>query len=86
MVFAQIFALHSHAMDLMDNAQKALSIDCKQQYLSLANRIVKTFNNSLEAFGKFKRQGVQVVRVETVNVNDGGQAIVGTIQKKKGRG
>ena len=83
MVYSQMYALHSHAMGLMADAQKTLSVDCKEQYLSLANRLIKTFNHSLEILGKFKRQGLQVVRVETVNVNDGGQAIVGTVSKKK---
>lgn len=86
MVYSQMYALHSHAMALMADAQKTLSIDCREQYLSLANRLIKTFNHSLEILGKFKRQGVQVVRVESVNVNNGGQAIVGAVSEEKKRG
>lgn len=82
MVHSQLYALHSHAMEMMADAQKSISVDIREQYLKMANKLVKTFNNSLEALNKYKCRGLQTIRVENVNVNDGGQAIVsGTVQK-----
>lgn len=77
MVYGQLYATHAHAMELMADAQKTVSIDAKDQYLKMANRLIKTFNASLDALGRLKRGGKQTIRVESVNVNDGGQAIVG---------
>ncbi len=77
MVYGQLYALNAHAMELMNDANKTISVDAKDQYLKMANRLLKTFNASLEALGRYKRQGRQTVRVEKVVVGDGGQAIVG---------
>lgn len=77
MIHSQIYALHAHAMELMSDAQKTMSVDVKDQYLKMANRLIKTFNASIEALGRFKRGGRQTIRVENVHVSDGGQAIVG---------
>lgn len=77
MVYGQLYALNAHALELMNDANKTISVDAKDQYLKMANRLLKTFNASLEALGRYKRQGKQTVRVEKVVVGDGGQAIVG---------
>ena len=77
MVHGQLYAMHAHAMELMADAQKTMSIDVKDQYLKMANRLIKTFNASLEGLGRIKRGGRQTIRVENVHVSDGGQAIVG---------
>jgi len=77
MVYGQLYAMHAHAMELMADAQKTMSVDAKDQYLKMANRLIKTFNASLDALGKVKRGGRQTIRVENVHVSDGGQAIVG---------
>ena len=77
MVHGQLYAMHAHAMELMGDAQKTMSMDVKDQYLKMANRLIKTFNASLEALGRIKRGGRQTIRVENVHVSDGGQAIVG---------
>ena len=77
MVYGQLYALNAHALELMNDANKTISVDAKDQYLKMANRLLKTFNASLEALGRYKRQGTQTVRVEKVVVGDGGQAIVG---------
>lgn len=87
MVYAQMLALHAHAMELMSDAHKTLSVDVREQYLKTANRLIKTFSASLEALNRFKCRGRQTIRVENVNVSDGGQAIVsGSLEYEKGGG
>lgn len=84
MVYAQMYALNAHIMELFSDAQKTISPDVREQYLKMANKLLKTFNNSMDGLSRFKRQGQQTIRVETVNVNDGGQAIVaGNIDNEK---
>ncbi len=86
MVYGQLYALNAHSMALMDSAQRNPMIDIREQYLRVANRLLRTFNTSLDTLGRFRRQGQQVIRVETVNVNDGGQAIVGGPFEKNQKG
>lgn len=87
MVYGQLYALNSHAMALMNDAQRAPAIDIREQYLKAANRLLRTFNTAIDTLGRFRRQGHQVIRVETVNVNEGGRAIVGgAFENGKDRG
>lgn len=81
MLHMQMFALHVHAMTMMHDAQRVSSIDLREKYLATANRLTRTFSKSLEALGKYQRQGQQTIRVETVVVQEGGQAIVGNVTK-----
>lgn len=76
----QLFAMHAQAMELLGEAQDALLIESKDKYLSLANRLTRTFTMALDALGKFKRQGVQNIRVERITLNGGSQAVIGNIQ------
>jgi hypothetical protein len=86
MVYAQLLALHTHSMDLMAEAHRSVMIETKEKYLSVSNKLIRTFNAALGALERFKRQGRQIIRVETVNVNEGGQAIVGNLEQVNGRG
>ena len=80
MLYSQLFSLHSHAMALMADAQKSLVIDMREKHLSMANRLLKTFNATLETLGKHLRKGQQVIKVNHVHVNDGGQAVLGNFK------
>ena len=53
---------------------------------NLAVKLLRTFTAQVEALQRYRGKGHQKVTVEHVNVNAGGQAIVGTVQpgpKKK---
>lgn len=43
------------------------------------NKLARTFTTQLEALKRYRSKGDQTVRVEHVTVNEGGQAIVGSI-------
>ena len=47
---------------------------------NLAIKLLRTFTTQLEALQRYRGKGQQKVTVEHVNVNAGGQAIVGTVQ------
>ena len=57
-----------------------------RESLSQANRLSRTFAALVEALNRHRgKAGQQTVRVEHVTVNEGGQAIVGTVEQP-GRG
>jgi hypothetical protein len=51
-----------------------------QAHYSGFNKLTRTFAAQMEALRKHRNGGKQVVQVQHVNVNDGGQAIVGNVQ------
>ena len=58
-----------------------------RENLNQANRLSRTFAAMLEALNRHRgKSGQQTVRVEHVTVNDGGQAIVGAVERPGGRG
>jgi len=53
----------------------------------LAAKVMRTFTAQLEALGRLRGEGTkQVVRVEHVHVETGGQAIVGIVKGGGGGG
>ena len=61
------------------------SFEGRQFNLSAANKLSRTYTMLLDALSKHRGKGQQVVRVEHVTVQAGGQAIVGNITQG-GRG
>ena len=48
---------------------------------SAAARLMRTFATQLEVLRRLRSGGQQFVRVEHVHVNDGGQAVIGNVQR-----
>ena len=46
----------------------------------MLNKLARTFTRQVEALKKYRSTGEQTIRVQHVNVSDGGQAIVGNVQ------
>lgn len=59
---------HVETIPQQDAAEKAL------------NKLARTFSAQMEALKRYRSKGQQVVRVERVTVEDGGQAVVGNIE------
>ncbi len=78
----QLFALHSQSMELLGEAQNSVLVETKEKYLSLANRLTRTFTSALDALGKFKRQGKQEIRVEKILITEGSQAMIGNFNNE----
>jgi len=54
--------------------------------VSRATRLMRTFTSQVEALQKYRNKGKQTIQVQHVNVQSGGQAIVGAIQGGGGNG
>jgi Enolase, N-terminal domain len=57
-------------------AHEAVQHDSAERAL---NKLARTFAAQVEALKRYRSGGEQTVRVEHVTVNEGGQAIVGTV-------
>lgn len=80
MLLSQMASTHAHIMHLLVRSNEGLSLTASQSLLGMANKLMRTFANQVEAFEKFKRGGKQSIKVDHVHVHEGGQAIVGNIQ------
>jgi hypothetical protein len=87
MLAAQMVALHHAAMECLRRAHlPEQASEVRQANLGQAGRLSRTYATLLEALDKRRGKGQpQVVRVERVNVEAGGQAIVGAVSHP-GRG
>ncbi len=81
MLISQMAAAHSHAMEMFIQAKKSMSPDTAIAQLKIAERLIKTFANSLDVLERSRRKGHQSVKVEHVHINAGGQAIVGNVNQ-----
>ena len=87
MLAAQMVALHHAAMECLRRAHlPEQASEVRQANLTQAGKLSRTYATLLEALDKRRGKGQpQVVRVERVNVEAGGQAIVGAVSHP-GRG
>jgi hypothetical protein len=85
LLLTQMAATHQATMMLARHLNHAKTIpqkDCAEKAL---NKTARTFAAQMDTLKRYRSKGQQVVRVERVTVNDGGQAIVGAVEAK-GRG
>jgi hypothetical protein len=85
MLAAQMVAVHVAAMHCFSRAmldgQSFLTRDLNLKHGAKLSRI---YAQQVEALDKHRRKGQQTVIVEHVHVNDGGQAIVGSVSAGRG--
>jgi hypothetical protein len=86
MLASQMAATHSLAMEMLGRTRRAGTTEQLQAHGALATKLLRTFTSQTEALAKIKRGGEQTVRVEHVHVYQGGQAIVGAVSNRKGKG
>jgi hypothetical protein len=81
MLLAQMIACHAAAMECFRRAMLAeQSLEGRQANLNAAARLSRTYAALLEGLDRHRGKGQpQVVRVERVTVEAGGQAIVGSV-------
>jgi len=85
MLIAQMLAVFDRAMECFRRADTHTS--CAEMYLLLQNqgiRLMRLYNQQLEALDKHRRKGSQKMTVEHVHVHKGGQAIVGNVNQGEG--
>ena len=88
MVAAQLVSAHHAAMDCYKRAMVPdQPFEAWRESLNQAGRLSRTSASLIEALNRHRgKSGQQTVRVEHVTVNDGGQAIVGAVERPGGRG
>ena len=88
MLAAQLLGLHEAAMEcLRRGAVAGQTFEGRQANLGQANKLARSYAVLLEALDRHRGKGrPQVVRVERVTVNAGGQAIVGAVAHQGGGG
>jgi len=76
----QMVSVHSLAMEFLAAAAKKDQTDAGVElYVNRANKLLRTFTSQMEALKKHRSTGDQHVIVEHVTVQNGGQAVVGTV-------
>ena len=75
---------HEVAMDMLARAKRADRMPILQESGSLAVKLLRTYTAQVEALARLRRGGEQRVIVQHVNVNEGGQAIVGAVNQPGG--
>src|ERR1700730_7473386 len=84
MLAVQMAATHETAMEMLTRAKQAEMMPRVQECGSLAVKLLRTYAAQVEALGRLRRGGEQRVIVQHVNVNQGGQAIVGAVNHPGG--
>lgn len=86
LLITQMVAIHNQSMAMMRKVHDLDRIEQIEKYLNLVTKLQRTFIAQMEALNKHRRKGQQKVIVEHVNVNEGGQAIVGSVSHMGGGG
>jgi hypothetical protein len=86
MLAVQMATTHAFAMTCLRRANGADTIPQLEANGNLATKMLRTYAAQVEALAKLRRGGEQRVVVQHVNVNEGGQAIVGDVHNARGGG
>jgi hypothetical protein len=80
LLLAQMAAIHQATMMMarrLNHVENLRQQDAAERAL---NRLARTYAAQVEALKRYRSKGQQIVRVERVNVESGGQAVVGHVQ------
>jgi hypothetical protein len=79
MLAAQIAAIHMATMTFARRLNNVETIPQQDSAEKAFNKLARTFTMQMDALKKYRSSGEQRITVQHVTVNDGGQAVVGTI-------
>lgn len=75
----QMAATHIAAIESSRRYMEATSLQQRDSAERAMNKLMRTFTTQMDALKRYRSKAQQVVRVERVTVEDGGQAIVGPV-------
>jgi len=87
MLITQMVATFKQAMNYLQRANSKNNIgnsDIQDALLNRSVKLMRLYNQQLEALDKHRRKGSQKMTVEHVHVHEGGQAIVGEFHQGGG--
>lgn len=77
---ARILILNNQIMEYMSRAASPTqTADGRDLNINRATKLMRVYNDTLDALNRHRRKGEQRVVVQHVNVHNGGQAIVGEV-------
>ena len=83
----QMVATHNMAMEYSKRAMASgQHPDEVNANINRVTKLMRTYVAQVEALRKYRTGGQQTIQVQHINVNDGGQAVVGNIQGGRGNG
>ena len=80
MLATQMTAVHNATMTAARRLGNVENIQQQDSASNMLNKLARTFAGQVEALKKYRSTGEQNIRVQHVNVSEGGQAIVGNVQ------
>jgi hypothetical protein len=86
MLAAQMAAVHIATMTAARRLANVETIDQQDSASNMFNKCARTFAAQVEALKKYRSTGEQSIKVQHVNVHDGGQAIVTSTMQTGGGG
>jgi len=85
MMITQMIAVHEMALSM---SEKALITEQPNEFveqnINRTTKLCRTYASLVEAFNKYRTKGQQKITVQHVNVNDGGQAVIGDVNQGVG--
>ena len=84
MLAMQMVAIHLTTMTFTRRLAHVETLDQQHGSERALNKLARTYAMQLEALKRYRTGGEQKVVVQHVNVNEGGQAIVGTVDRGRG--
>jgi len=83
-IVVQLACLHAASMNVLGRLSAAWGHRNVLAAATAASRLSRTFAILVESLRRLRSGGSQVIRIERVDVRDGGQAIIGNV-KQEGR-
>lgn len=80
----QAHTLYTQGMNYISRAENSNMLQQYDLYMKNAMKLLRLHNETVEALNRHRRGGMQKVIVQHVQVNDGGQAVVGGVFKGGG--
>ena len=85
MLAVQMIGVHNMAMETLKRAMLGgQTLEGKQVNVNQSTKMLRTYIAQMEAIKRYRTGGQQKMVVEHVHVNEGGQAIVGTVNRGGG--
>ncbi|MGK0489015.1 MAG: peptidyl-tRNA hydrolase [Candidatus Endobugula sp.] len=85
MLATQMVAVHELAMEMSKRALiNNQSMEGVDQNINRVTKLMRTYTTQMEALNRYRTKGQQKITVQHVNVENGGQAIVGDINQGEG--
>ncbi len=84
MLATQMIGIHDLAMKKMVSCVSEDRLDAVNLKVNQITKLTRTFIAQMDTLNKHRGKGQQKMTVEHIHVNEGGQAVIGTVEKGEG--